>query len=98
MASIIAWLYNHWQLVPAGVRAGLSLLIMGVISAGLAFGWHFPSSWVDAQEQLAAFWIVLVPIAVGIFQKSIWPPLFAWILTLLGLTYSPGKVFLYKAA
>ena len=85
MQSLIAAIYAYWQKIPAGVRAGITLLVLGVVAAGFAFGWHFPTSWVDAKEQVAAFWLVVVPIAYGIFQKSIWPPLFAWILVLLGL-------------
>jgi hypothetical protein len=78
-------IYAYWQMVPAGVRAGLGLLVMGVVAAGLAFGWRFPADWADAKEQLAAFWLIVVPIAYGIFQKSIWPPLFEWVLSLMGL-------------
>lgn len=85
MQNILATIYAYWQKIPEGVRAGLGLLVMGVVAAGLAFGWHFPADWADAKAELAAFWLVVVPIAYGIFQKSVWPPLFDWILTLLGL-------------
>lgn len=85
MQTIVTTLYNLWAQIPAGVRAGVSLLIAGVVATGMAFGWHWPSSWADVSAQVAAFWLVLVPVVVGIFQKSIWPPLFAWILSLLHL-------------
>ena len=100
MQSIITTLYNLWQQVPAGVRAGISLLVAGVIATGMAFGWHWPTSWTDVQAQVAAFWLVVVPVVVGIFQKSIWPPLFAWILSLLhlGVISSPSRRELIRVA
>ena len=88
MQNAIIWIHNLWQQIPAGVRAGLGLLVMGVVAAGLSFGWHFPADWADAREQLAAFWLVVVPIAYGIFQKSIWPPLFTWLLAQFGLVFT----------
>jgi hypothetical protein len=92
----ITWLYGLWQQIPAGVRAGVSLLVAGVIATGMAFGWRWPTDWADVQAQVAAFWLVLVPVALGIFQKSIWPPLFAWLLSLikLGVVEIPGQTAL----
>ena len=86
MQAILVRIYALWQQIPAGVRAGLGLLVMGVFAAGLSFGWHFPADWADAKEQLAAFWLIVVPVAYGIFQKSLWPALFDWFLTLLDLS------------
>ena len=91
MQNLVVTIYNTWMLVPAGVRAGVVLLVTAVVSMGMAFAWHFPADWADAREQLAAFWLVVVPVAVGIFQKSIWPPLFAWILQRLGMIQGTTK-------
>ena len=88
MSQFVAWIYNTWQQVPVAVRAGVSLFVMGLVTAGMAFGWHFPTDWLDAKLQVAAFWVFIVPVAYGLFQKQIWPPLFAWILTVLGLAYT----------
>ncbi len=88
MSLAIAWIYNTWAKVPAAVRAGLSLFVMALVTAGMAFGWHFPTDWVDAKQEIALFWVFIVPVAYGLFQKWIWPPLFAWLLTLLHLGYT----------
>jgi hypothetical protein len=85
MQNIIVTIYTYWQKLPAGLRAGLVLLVTAVVATALAFGWTLPSNWADAKAEVAAFWLVLVPVIVAVFQKSVWPPLFAWILTLLGL-------------
>ena len=85
MTALIQTIYAYWQKIPAGIRAGLSLLGAAVLATVLAFGWRIPSDWADAQAQIAAFWLILVPVVVGIFQKSIWPPLFAWLLSQLQL-------------
>jgi ABC-type sulfate transport system permease subunit len=99
MNSVVAYIYNLWQQIPAGVRAGLTLLVVAVFSTALSFGWKLPTDWANAQEQVAAFWLVLVPVVVAVWQKSIWPPLFAWILTLLGLQPVFGhRLTLVKAA
>ena len=78
-------IYAAWQKLPAGLRAGFTLLVTAIIATALAFGWRLPTDWADAQEQVAAFWLVLVPVVVAVFQKSVWPPLFAYILSLAGL-------------
>lgn len=90
MGSLIAWIYNKWAKVPVALQAGVTALVVAVIAIGMAFGWHWPSDWADVQAQVAAFWLVAAPIAWGIFQKQIWPPLFAWIISMLGMYYVGG--------
>jgi hypothetical protein len=85
MTSFISWLYGTWEAIPAGVRAGIAAVVVALVSAGLAFGWSFPSNWADALKEVSAFWLVAGPVAWQVFQKSLWPPLFAWLLTLIGL-------------
>ena len=85
MTSFVRLVYAYWQKLPAGLRAGLVLLVTAVVATALAFGWRLPSDWADAKAEVAAYWLVLVPVIVAVFQKSVWPPLFAWILTLLEL-------------
>lgn len=91
--AFIATIYGAWQNLPAGLRAGITVLVMGVIATAAAFGWTIPTDWVNAVAQIHAFWLVVVPVALAIFQKSVWPPLFAYILSLLGLTalVAPGE-------
>lgn len=84
-AALIAAIFAGWQKVPAGIRAGVGLFVVGIVSTGMAFGWHWPADLADAKEQVAAFWLILVPAAYGLFQKTIWPPLWAWLLSLLAL-------------
>ena len=91
MTSFITWLYGIWQSIPAGVRAGVVTLAVTLVSLGMAFGWVFPSDWTSALKEVAAFWLVAGPIAWQVFQKSLWPPLFAWILTFLGLAPTIDK-------
>ena len=85
MQQLIGTIYAKWQKLPKGFRAGLTILGTAILATVLAFGWRLPTDWIDAQAQLAAFWLVLVPVVVAVFQKSVWPPLFAWWLAQLGL-------------
>ena len=91
MSAIVVWIYNTWAKVPAPLRAGLSLFAIGLVAVALAFGWKWPTDWADAKAEVAAFWLVVVPAAYGLFQKWLWPPLLAWLLTFLGLAYTSTK-------
>jgi hypothetical protein len=91
MQNIITTIYKDWQQVPVGVRSGVSMLVAAVVATGMAFGWHWPTDWADVQAQVAAFWLVVVPVVVAVWQKSVWPPLFAWILSLLGMGLDANK-------
>jgi hypothetical protein len=85
MQALVKNIYNAWVQVPAGVRAGISLAFAALIGLIWAFNWALPTDWAGAKEQIVAFWVIAAPVLWGIFQKSIWPPLFAWLLQLLAL-------------
>jgi len=93
--AIIQYIYGLWMLIPAGVRAGFSLGFAAFVGLVLAFNWTLPANWLGVRTEITAFWAVAFPVLFGVFQKSIWPPLFAWILSLLGLEPSTdGKALL----
>lgn len=83
---ILAKVYAGWEWLSPGIRAGVSLFVVSLIGVGLAFGWQWPSNWTDAKAEIAAFWVVIIPAAYGLFQKYIWPPVLAAILKMLGLS------------
>lgn len=91
MASFISTVYFYWQKVNPGIRAGISLFVMGILGAVLAFGWTWPSDWVNFTGQIHAFWILLVPAVYALFQKDLWPPVLAYVLKLFGLTAAADK-------
>ena len=93
MQNIIATIYAYWQKLPAGVRTALSysvaVLVAAAIGLSQAFGWAIPGSIAGAKAEVIAFLTYAVPVlavlAAQLIRSQIWPPVFAWILSLLGL-------------
>ena len=102
MQKIVQTIYNAWVKIPAGLRAGFVAFVAVLVTAALAFTWRFPNNWAEAKDEVNLFLLFIVPIAYAAFQKTIWPPLFAWLLTLLQLQYTASAAMqppqLVKAA
>lgn len=102
MASIIQTLYNLWQRLPTAVQGALIVLAFAVYVFAAGYTFVIPAGFVVLDP---ATWHLLFTVGAGfvvalwaavfpIVRDKLWPALFAWILTLLGLTVVPGPVSL----
>jgi hypothetical protein len=101
--AFFAWLtlniYNLWVKVPTWAKSGISAIVVAVVTAGLAFNWVWPNSWQNAQQQIQAFWIIVMPVVWRIWQTSLWPNILPWLMRVLSLGYAPytsDKLSLYQ--
>jgi hypothetical protein len=88
-ASLVAKIHNAWLLLPLWARTGIGSIVAAVLALAFAFGFSWPTSWVDLQAQALAFAVVAIPTVIAVFKSNLLPGIVTWFLGTFG--YAPAS-------
>ena len=89
IGQIAAAIHNFWIGLPTWARTGIDAIVVALVTTALAFGWTLPTNWTGAVAEIHAYWLVVFPLLVRLFQSDLLPGIVRWFLGMFNLAIVP---------
>ena len=85
IASAIAKAHNLFAKSPLSLQFAFKVIVAGLVTLAVGFGWHIPTSVNDASWMFGAFVAAAYAYLVPQFTTLVLPNLTSWLIWLLGI-------------